>query len=130
MLKDNTFVKEVKECPVCGSSERYFEGLLRRLQEQGLVDKGITCFNFQLTEGIPVPQDKMAKMVIGDMVPTFKHIWDTCRDCGIMYTTHLQEGMVKKSIETAKTLPNRAHRRHPSGELDLSKLAFNNPNLS
>jgi len=103
------FIKQFNKCPGCGSGERFYGRILKGLQDRGLVAKEIKCFAFQLQEGIPLPEGKLATLPFGAEIPGFKAIWDICFDCGMNYFVHLEERIVKKSIELAQ--PNRAERR-------------------
>lgn len=100
------------KCPGCGSTERYYETILKKLQDRGLIDKAIMCFNFQVQEGIPLPQEKIAVLPFGAEIPIFKTIWDICSNCGMMYAVLLEEGATKKTLDIAQRPPlNREERR-------------------
>ena len=108
---DKGFTKEFKECPLCHSTERYFEGILNELKGRGLIDSKVTCFDFQLQQGMGLSQQKLDMLPFGSEIPSFKRIWDTCCYCGMVYSTQLERATAKKSIAPAPlVLPNRAGR--------------------
>ncbi|KKN03721.1 hypothetical protein LCGC14_1104800 [marine sediment metagenome] len=126
-MSDNdnkAFSKTFDKCPGCGHNEPFFKGILDELHERGLVDKKINAFQFQLEEGIAVPQDKIDSLPIGSEVPAFGRVWDTCCNCGMVYSTHLEIKRFVKGVELA---------RPQVSEMDqgfLKNLRFNNPLLS
>ena len=122
--ENKAFTKTFDKCPGCGKEEPFFKGILDELQERGLADKKITCFQFQLEEGIPLNQEKVDVLPIGSELPAFVRIWDTCCNCGMVYSTHLEVKRVVKGIELARPqMPN-----FPNGLLD--GRPSNNPQLS
>lgn len=128
--QETGFSKKFDKCPVCGSTERYYEGLLKRMQERGFIDKKITCFDFQQHTGVPLPPEKIATLPFGSSVPQFTTVWDCCLGCGAVYSALIQELEVKKSIEVANSplLPNRAERRRVAQGQVYPWM--NNPSLS
>jgi hypothetical protein len=124
------FVKDFTKCPGCGSTERYFEDILKELKERGLTDAKATHFDFQIQQGLALPQTKIAVMPFGSEISSFTRIWDTCCNCGLVYSIHLAKGYAKKSIQLApaQAMPNRAERRR----MEKSGIPpqFNNPLLS
>ena len=127
MMSDNenkAFSKTFDKCPNCGHEEPFFKGILDELQERGLVDEKITCFQFQLEEGIPLNQEKVDVLPIGSELPAFVRVWDSCCNCGMVWSTHLEVKRFVKGVELA---------RPPTPDLsDLRFLdvPFNNPQLS
>ena len=110
---DKGFSKKFDKCPGCGSKERFYEGILNELKERGLIDQKVDCFDFQLQQGFPLSQLKMATLPFGSEIPHFKKIVDTCCSCGLEYAVLIQKQVVKKSLDIAppQMLPNRAERR-------------------
>ena len=104
------------KCPGCGSERRYFEEILKDLQEADIIDKQVECFDFQLQQGIAVSQEKITSLPFGTELPAFKRIWDTCCECGMVYSTRLERTIARKSIEQAPRMPNRAERRRGIGD--------------
>ena len=111
--ENNKWAKNFDKCPGCGSTERYYEGIIKHLKDRGLLDQKIMCFDFQQQQGIGLPPEKLAILPIGSEFPAFKRIWDTCCNCGLVYSTHLERTNAKKGISVATPMPpNRAQRRH------------------
>lgn len=129
---EKQFVKKFDSCPGCGSTERYFEGVIKELHERGLLDKNITCFDFQLRQGVPLPPQKIALLPFGSELPAFSRIWDTCCECGMVYSIHLEMTVAKKSVNLAQPLPpmNRAERRQIEHANHGIKFPTNNPFMS
>ena len=119
---DKGWEKRFDQCP-CGSTERFYENILNELKSRGLIDTKVDCFGFQLQQGFPLPQEKMAILPFGSEMPHFKRIVDTCCSCGLDYAVVLEKRIVKKSLDiaVAPMSTNRAERRHPN---------MNNPLLS
>ena len=109
--ESKNFVKEFDKCPGCGSTEMFFKSILDELKERGLIEKNVKCFQFQLEEGIPLLQEKVNLLPIGSELPAFGRIWDTCCNCGMVHSTHLEVRTFKKSIDVAQMPKNRAERR-------------------
>lgn len=108
---EDTFAKDFDKCPVCGSTEIFYKSILNELQDRGLLDKKVKCFDFQLNQGIALPQQKIALLPFGSEVPGFNEIWDICCNCGMRFTTHLEKTKAKKTIDLAPPMLNRAERR-------------------
>ena len=109
---EKNYTKTFDKCPGCGSTERYFEGIINELKDKNLLDKGVNQFDFQVQQGIPLPQQKIASLPFGSEIPTFNRVWDTCCNCGMVYSTHLAKSTTKKSLAPASlAIPNRAQRR-------------------
>ena len=112
--EDRGYTKEFSKCPGCGSEERYFEDILNELKEKNLIDNKVTNFDFQVQQGIPLPQQKIASLPFGSEIPAFYRVWDTCCNCGMVYSTHLRKTVARKSIDLSPrqpVMPNRAQRR-------------------
>ena len=126
--------KQFDKCPGCGSSEQFFEGILKELKGRGLIDQKCACFDFQLQQGFPLSQQKMAILPFGSEIPHFKRIWDTCCSCGLNYATHLERTVVKKSLTPPQpAVFNRADRRRLGIDAEHGRgipPRFNNPLLS
>src|SRR3972149_361961 len=107
------FIRKIDQCPGCGSGERFFESILGKLKGRGLLDVKVACFDFQLQEGLSLSPSKIATLVIGSEVPAFKRIWDTCSNCGMVYSVHLEVSMAQRRINLSlpQPMPNRAQRR-------------------
>lgn len=99
MSEITTFVKDFDTCPGCGSAERFYENLLREMQERGLQDKAAKCFDFQVRQGITAPENKIALLPFGSEIQNYNQIWDTCCDCGMVYSTRLERGVARKSLD-------------------------------
>jgi len=102
---DKNFNKTFDQCPVCGSKERFFENLLQTCKEKGYIAENAECFDFQLLEGTTLSSQKLSTMPFGVEFPTFKHIHDTCCECGAVYATRLHTGTARKSLEIPKGSP-------------------------
>ena len=137
MIEDNHdgetglgFSKVFNKCPVCGSTERFFEGIINELHTSGMLDTKVGHFDFQIQQGVAVPPQKLALLPIGAELPAFNRVMDNCSDCGSMYCVRLDKGKVKKSLNLAPqpVIFNRAERRR----MEQSKENFrpNNPFLS
>ncbi len=115
MAEENAkpWVKEFSKCPGCGSTERYFEGILNELKKRGLLEAKIRCFDFQKQQGLGLPPQKIAILPFGSEIPVFNRIYDTCCNCGMDYSVYLERGSAKKSIEVASAPPSRQESRHP-----------------
>lgn len=125
------FSKVFDKCPGCGSTERFFEGLINKLHDKGLLGTEVQYFDFQLQQGIAVSSQKAALLPIGTEIPSFTRAIDNCADCGLVYCVRLEQGMVRKSINLAPQQPvmlNRADRRRM--EQLRGDLRPNNPHLS
>ena len=108
------FGKQFDKCPGCGSEDLFFKGILDELKDRGLVGKEVSCFQFQLENGMPLPQEKIDLLPIGSEIPAYVKVVDTCCECGMVFSTHLEVTRMKKSIDTARPalqIPNRAERR-------------------
>ena len=105
--------KEFSKCPGCGSTARFYEGILAEMKGRGLIDQKVNCFDFQVQQGFPLPPQKMAGLPFGAEVLHFEKIIDTCCNCGLDYAVKLAKVYVKKSINLAQPpMPlNRAGRR-------------------
>lgn len=127
-LTSGEFKKTFDRCPGCGSTERYYEGILNELKAKGMVDAKVGCFDFQQQKGFPLPEQKMATLPFGSEIPHFEQVWDTCCDCGMMYSVGLAKRVVKKTIELAKPdiQLNRAQRRRMEKQIPYG----NNPPLN
>ena len=124
-MNDEDFIRKFDKCPGCSSSERFYESLLREVQDRGLVDKEVSCFDFQLQQGAALPAQKVTLLPFGSEIPAFKRIWDTCCNCGMVYSTILERTKVKKSLEVAPPQLNRAERRRMEKlNPDLNKLSL------
>ena len=115
MSEITMFVKKFDKCPMCGSAERFYENLLRDIQERGLQDKKAQCFDFQVRQGIPILDQKIALLPFGSEIPSYNQIWDTCENCGMIYSTRLERGVAKKSLDIPQVPANRGTRRSPIG---------------
>ena len=127
------FVRDFDCCPNCKSTERFYESILKEAQDKGLVDKDVRCFDFQMVQNVAVPQSKIDVLPVGSEIPAFARIWDTCSNCGLDYSIHLEKRMIKKSIivqpgQMNQMMPNRAERRRL--EALKENLRPNNPFLS
>ncbi|KKN65896.1 hypothetical protein LCGC14_0477130 [marine sediment metagenome] len=107
--KENSFVKDFDKCPGCSSTEMFFKGILDEVKARGLIDEKVTCFDFQMQQGITLPEQKIAQLPFGSEIPSFVRAWDICCGCGMIVSTHLEIGKVRKSLELPQ--PNRAERR-------------------
>ncbi len=129
--KDKSWSKSFDKCPGCGSTERFFEGILKELKDRGLLDQKINCYDFQKQQGVGLPSEKIAALPIGSELPAFERVWDICCRCGLMYSTLLSRTIAKKGLEPVQFNPNRGQRRaglHGGQGFQLPHL--NNPLLS
>jgi len=128
------FVRNFDCCPNCHSTERFYESILKEAQDKGLVDKGVRCFDFQMVQNVAVPQQKIDILPVGSEIPAFMRIWDTCANCGLDYSIHLEKRMIKKSIifQPGQMMPNQMPNRAERRQLERLKenLRPNNPFLS
>ena len=106
------WIRKFDKCPVCGSAERYFEGILNDLKAKGFLDNKVECFNFQLQAGVGLPPQKIEMLPMGSEFPSFKKIWDSCSQCGVVYDVHQEVSTAKKALAPVQLYaPNRADRR-------------------
>lgn len=105
------FVRDFDCCPNCKSQERFYETILKESQDKGLIDKGIKCFDFQMVQNVAVPQSKIEVLPVGSEIPAFMRIWDTCCNCGLDYSVHLEKRVIRKSIILQPNqIPNQMNR--------------------
>jgi len=106
------WVRKFDKCPVCGSAERYFEGVLNDLKAKGFIEAKTQCFNFQLQAGVGLSPQKIETLPIGAEFPSFKKIWDSCSHCGVVYDIHQEVSLAKKALVPPQLYsPNRAEKR-------------------
>ncbi len=117
-----TFEKAFTKCPGCGSKDRFFESFLVELKAKGKVKPETNCFDFQLQNGVTYSVEQISILPLGAEVPAYSRVWDTCSSCGMVYSTHLMRGTVKKSLQPVKLVsPNREQRRHPDDFMHLGR---------
>ena len=95
MAKEEPRVIEFKECPNCGSTNRYCESLGNQEKARGHMRKELT-FAFQVIDGICLDQGMDAKLSVGTTLPAYHVTTDICSDCGTIYVTQIVEGQVIK----------------------------------
>ena len=111
---EKEFKKEYKCCPVCGSTERFFGSIVEELKGKGLLELNITQFNFQIMQGVLLPEEKVKALSFQDDLPGFLLVWDYCADCGCYYAVRIERKVIKKkpSFVVPNNIPiNRAQRR-------------------
>ncbi len=123
----NVWAREYKTCPGCGSADRYFEGILNEVKARGLLPTNTDCFDFQRRQGIGLSPEKIALLPFGSKIPAFNQVWDTCCNCGLVYSVRLEKALAEKSIEIAPApQPNRAQRRAGNGGNGFQLPPLNN----
>jgi len=95
MSKKEPKVISFKQCPSCGSTNRYCESLGNQEKASGHMRKELT-FAFQVIEGICMDKGMDAKLPMGTTLPAYNVTTDICSDCGTIYVTKIIEGQVAK----------------------------------
>ena len=107
-------VKSFDKCPACGSTNRFFAGIVKRMKEQGLIADPKWDFCYDQRTG-PVANEQMLKTLpTGAKIPSYFFTTDICSDCGCVHVTKLAEGTAQKQpqIILPSSIPmNRAQRR-------------------
>ena len=95
MSKKEPKVISFKQCPSCGSTNRYCESLGNQEKASGHMRKELT-FAFQVIEGICMDKGMDAKLPMGTTLPAYHVTIDICSDCGTLYVTQIVEDKVVK----------------------------------
>jgi len=86
--------KDFNACPVCGSTNRFLERILKEEQEAGRAGKEIKVALQIITAAV---MDPRLPQLIGTQIPAGQAIIDSCDDCGAVYTVHTQRVKVPLS---------------------------------
>jgi len=109
-------VKKFDKCPMCGSKNRFFEGIVNELKADLKVPLNWN-FCYDAKQGAVMPDDKLLSLPVGAEVPGYNLVTDICQDCGCIYAVVLEKTVGKRSIRLAtpqSPIPqNRGQRRHP-----------------
>lgn len=89
--------KKFNQCPVCGSTNRFFEQLAQKVKDKGY---GRPEWNFYLDVRQGPVTDKVMepKVLIGSKLPFYRFATDICADCGCIYAVSIEEGEVEKQL--------------------------------
>ena len=101
---ESNFAKDFKQCPNCGSDQRFMEQLGQELKDRKLAGEETNIY-FSQASGTLMDGRKAAFMPIGIMLPGFQVATDICMDCGTIYAVRMVRleskfmGVQKKVIE-------------------------------
>ena len=87
MNKD--FKQEYKQCPHCGSEERFFEQLGQELKDTGLARPEWNAA-YSNQSGFIMDKTRVVILPVGISIPGFHIATDVCMKCGTIYATKLQ----------------------------------------
>jgi len=100
------FHKEFKQCPACGSEDRFFEQLCNELKIKGWAREEFH-FHLEMSKGVVLDKTREATIPIGSEVPGYGIMTDICINCGCLYATELIRNDVKKSADVSRLIPPR-----------------------
>lgn len=90
--------KTFDSCPVCKSTNRFFESLSNDLKTRGLArPEWSLCWDVR--QGVVVDPAREKSMPIGSEAASYGVKTDICLDCGCIYAINLSANMVKKSVQ-------------------------------
>lgn len=86
MPEELKFPLNYTKCPVCGSTKRVAETLVKQEQEKGKIRPGVNTFLFMQQTLVMDP----SKILVS--VPVLLTFYDVCLDCGTVYCVHAELG--------------------------------------
>ena len=115
MEKD--FKKTFSECPVCHSTNRFFEQMAQEVKDRGLAHPN-WIFSYDTREGVVADQEKLKlnQVPIGSELPAYFLRTDICMDCGNVYAVELvrlnaKVGVAPPNLNPLQNPLNRSQRR-------------------
>ena len=98
--------KEFKQCPNCGSENRFLENLAKELKKKGWARLDWR-YAFDYRQGSVIDPDMEKHIPTGGEVPAYTIATDICEDCGTIYATFMETTVAKKSTNKPNiVLPN------------------------
>lgn len=108
-IKEETMeVNETKtfdKCPVCGSTERFFESLVKEMKEKGTASEGFT-FSYHSAMGVVIDKATMDSLPYETELPAYALETDICMNCGVVYARKLVRLTATKKVNMSKFLPD------------------------
>lgn len=114
MTQELKFPLDFTKCPVCGSTERLAETLVKQEQENSKIGKDAKPFLFQEQTLIMDPR----KVVLS--FPVALSFYDVCLNCGTVYCVHAE---LARGTPQMKQAP-------PGGNMKPFGFPQGNPRLS
>lgn len=90
-------VNQFDQCPVCGSTNRFYESLAKEVKDRGLTSPDFTAY-FNVAQLVVMDRTKDKSIPIGSELPVGIAFVDICQDCGTIYAVRLQRDTVKKHL--------------------------------
>ena len=95
--------KTFDSCPVCQSTNRFFETLADDLKSRGLVRPNWShCYDIK--EGVIADEATIKSMPIGSELDSYGIKIDICMDCGCVYAIDLRTRKAKVEVRPPQLL--------------------------
>jgi len=101
---DKHFHKEFKQCPCCGSEDRFFEQLCNELKAKGFAREEYH-FHKEMKQGVVMDKTKIDAVPIGSEIPGYGFQTDICMNCGCVYAIDIIRNDAKKSVDVSSLIP-------------------------